>query len=35
MGCRAFLSPWFERGGMTPADNDDKPVLSVDLILAL
>lgn len=26
MGCRAFLSPWFERGGMTPADNDDKPV---------
>lgn len=26
MGCRAFLSPWFERGGMTPADNEDKPV---------
>lgn len=26
MGCRAFLSPWFERGGMTPADDDDKPV---------
>lgn len=26
MGCRAFLSPWFERGGMTPADADDKPV---------
>ncbi len=26
MGCRAFLSPWFERGGMTPADEDDKPV---------
>lgn len=26
MGCRAFLSPWFERGGMTPADSDDKPV---------
>ena len=26
MGCRAFLSPWFERGGMHPADDDDKPV---------
>ena len=26
MGCRAFLSPWFERGGMHPADEDDKPV---------
>lgn len=26
MGCRAFLSPWFERGGMEPADADDKPV---------
>lgn len=26
MGCRAFLSPWYERGGMTPADDDDKPV---------
>ena len=26
MGCRAFLSPWFERGGMEPADKDDKPV---------
>ena len=26
MGCRAFLSPWYERGGMTPADEDDKPV---------
>jgi len=27
MGCRAFLSPWFlERGGMNPADKDDKPV---------
>lgn len=26
MGCRAFLSPWFERGGMYPADEDDKPV---------
>ena len=26
MGCRAFLSPWFENGGMTPADENDKPV---------
>lgn len=26
MGCRAFLSPWFERGGMSPADEDDTPV---------
>ena len=26
MGCRAFLSPWFERGGMYPADEADKPV---------
>lgn len=26
MGCRAFLSPWFERGGFEPADKDDKPV---------
>ena len=26
MGCRAFLSPWYERGGMAPADEDDKPV---------
>ena len=26
MGCRAFLSPWYERGGMEPADNNDKPV---------
>ena len=24
--CRAFLSPWYERGGMKPADEDDKPV---------
>jgi ribonucleoside-triphosphate reductase len=28
MGCRAFLSPWFERGGMHPADKDDKPVFT-------
>ena len=26
MGCRAFLSPWYERGGMTPEDNRDEPV---------
>jgi len=26
MGCRAFLSPWFERGGMHPADENDQPV---------
>lgn len=26
MGCRAFLSPWYERGGMKPADDDDVPV---------
>ncbi len=26
MGCRAFLSPWYERGGMIPADDDDVPV---------
>lgn len=26
MGCRAFLSPWYERGGMFPADENDKPV---------
>ena len=26
MGCRASLSPWYERGGMGPADDEDKPV---------
>ena len=26
MGCRAFLSPWYERGGMYPADDNDKPI---------
>ena len=26
MGCRAFLSPWYERGGMEPLDKNDKPV---------
>lgn len=26
MGCRASLSPWYIRGGMTPADDNDVPV---------
>ena len=26
MGCRASLSPWYERGGMTPEDEDDIPI---------
>lgn len=26
MGCRAFLSPWYERGGFEPADENDKAV---------
>lgn len=26
MGCRAFLSPWYKRGGMYPADENDKAV---------
>lgn len=26
MGCRAFLSPWYERGGISPMDASDKPV---------
>lgn len=26
MGCRAFLSPWYEKGGMEPADENDQPV---------
>lgn len=24
--CRAFLSPWYERGGAEPADENDRPV---------
>ncbi len=28
MGCRAFLSPWYERGGMHPADDKDVPVFT-------
>ncbi len=27
MGCRAFLSLYFERGGMEPADENDKPIV--------
>ncbi len=26
MGCRAFLSPWYEKGGMYPQDENDKPI---------
>lgn len=26
MGCRALTSPWFKRGGMEPADENDEPV---------
>lgn len=26
MGCRAFLSPWYEKGGMYPVDENDIPV---------
>jgi ribonucleoside-triphosphate reductase len=26
MGCRAFLSPWYRKGGMHPADENDTPV---------
>ncbi len=26
MGCRAFLSPWYEKGGMTPKDELDTPI---------
>lgn len=28
MGCRAFLSPWYRRGGMHPADDKDTPVFT-------
>lgn len=27
MGCRAAVSRWFERGGMTPADENDKCIM--------
>ena len=26
MGCRAYLSPYYEKGGLTPLDESDKPV---------
>ena len=26
MGCRAFLSPWYEKGGVEPLDEQDEPV---------
>lgn len=26
MGCRAFLSPWYERGGIYPEDDSDVPI---------
>ena len=26
MGCRASLSPWYVRGGMNPADDEDYPI---------
>lgn len=26
MGCRAFLSPWYEKGGFYPADENDTPI---------
>ncbi len=26
MGCRAFLSPWYEKGGIKPQDENDKPI---------
>lgn len=44
MGCRASLSPWYVRGGMNPADEDDYPVfegranlgaISLNLIMIL
>ena len=28
MGCRAWLSPFYERGGMSPADEQDKPIFT-------
>lgn len=28
MGCRAYLSAYYERGGFKPADEDDKPVFT-------
>ena len=28
MGCRAYLSPYYERGGLKPADDNDRPVFT-------
>lgn len=28
MGCRANLSPWYERGGMYPQDENDRPIFN-------
>lgn len=28
MGCRANLSPWYERGGMYPKDENDRPIFN-------
>lgn len=28
MGCRASLSPWYERGGIHPADENDTPIFT-------
>lgn len=28
MGCRAFLSPWYREGGMSPASEEDTPVFT-------
>ncbi|WP_330399813.1 anaerobic ribonucleoside-triphosphate reductase [Peptostreptococcus faecalis] len=26
MGCRAFLSPWYQEGGIEPLNNEDEPI---------
>ncbi|WP_242974647.1 anaerobic ribonucleoside-triphosphate reductase [Lacrimispora amygdalina] len=28
MGCRAFLSPWYEKGGIYQSDPEDKPIFT-------
>ncbi|MFI3201572.1 MAG: anaerobic ribonucleoside-triphosphate reductase [Eubacteriales bacterium] len=28
MGCRAFLSPWYEKGGIYPSDDTDLPIFT-------
>ena len=28
MGCRAYLSPWFEKGGIKPLDKNDKAIFN-------